>query len=322
MLVRIVKDWSTPDILRQTPSWKGVWEGIEFTLKPVKECDYLIVLNRPPEDVEVSCPPENVWLIIQEPPVDEYDWLMDDTEFYSKIITAHPSDGDPKIKQDSLALPWHVDKSYDELITLERPDSKQKNLSWITSNAKGRSGHRRRMKFLHGLQGKLDFDLFGRGFRPILDKYEGINPYKYTIAVENHSCAYYWTEKIADCYLSWTMPVYFGCLNIETYFPSESFIRIDISDVDGAADIINAAIQDRLWEKNLAAIEYSRNLVLEKYQLFPFLVDRIKSDVAQSGSRNRELLKINAKPYLYPETSKQIIFRYANAILKKLSRRT
>src|SRR5687768_17715451 len=52
--------------------------------------------------------------------------------------------------------------------------------------------------------------------------------YRYSLAIENFSGPYYWTEKVIDCYLSWTMPLYFGCTNLADYFPAESFVQIDI----------------------------------------------------------------------------------------------
>jgi hypothetical protein len=67
-LVRIVKNWDWPDIMRQTPGSDGVWDGVRFTLEPVAECDYLIVLNRPAQDITVRCPPQHVWAVVQEPP--------------------------------------------------------------------------------------------------------------------------------------------------------------------------------------------------------------------------------------------------------------
>ena len=30
------------------------------------------------------------------------------------------------------------------------------------------------------------------------------------------------SEKIADCFLAWTMPIYYGCPRIAEYFPAES----------------------------------------------------------------------------------------------------
>jgi hypothetical protein len=303
MLVRIIKDWDTPDLLRQTPRSAGQWEGINFTLDDVLECDYVIVLNRVPKDTEVFCPPENIWAMMQEPPVGEYMWLQQGFEAFSRIITPDMTLTAPRFVHDSLALPWHVSKSYDELISLKRPDGKPRGISWITSNKENRHGHQLRMKFLKAMQGQLNFDLYGRGFNPIEDKFSGIYPYSYTLAIENYSGAYYWTEKLSDCFLSWSMPIYYGCTNIETYFPRESYIKIDIAKPEEAAETINNAVNERLWEKHLDAIEQSRNMVLQKYQFFPYMVDRIKEDMEQSGSRAKTLIRLNGLPYSYPTPS-------------------
>ena len=59
MLVSVVKNWTYPDLLRQTPGGNGVWNNIRFTLEPVDKCDALLVLNRLREDLTICCPPEN-----------------------------------------------------------------------------------------------------------------------------------------------------------------------------------------------------------------------------------------------------------------------
>lgn len=322
MIVRIIKDWNTPDLMRQTPDYSGRWEDIEFTLDAVRECDYVIVLNRVPADTEVICPLENIWAMMQEPPVKEYRWLQKGYDSFFKIITPDTTLNGPGIVHDSLALPWHVNKSYDDLILLERPEDKPGNIAWITSSAKGRRGHQQRMKFLGALRGQIDFDLFGRGFNPIEDKFAGIYPYKYTLAVENHSSNFYWTEKISDCFLGWSMPIYYGCTNIDDYFPKESYIKIDIAKPEEAADIIRQAVSDRLWKKNLDAIEHSRNLVLQKYQFFPYMAGKIREDLEQCRSKTKSLVKLKGLPYAYSmpylTRVKQDIKRHVKFVLIKI----
>ncbi|MBK9590965.1 MAG: hypothetical protein IPO32_05465 [Crocinitomicaceae bacterium] len=76
-----------------------------------------------------------------------------------------------------------------------------------------------RLEFIDYLkENSFDFDLFGRGFNPIEGKLEGLAEFKYSIAIENYSGPDYWTEKIQDAYLSWCMPIYYGCPNLEKYF--------------------------------------------------------------------------------------------------------
>lgn len=84
-----------------------------------------------------------------------------------------------------------------------------------------------------------------------------------------------WTEKLADCYLSWTMPVYYGCTNLDKYFPKESFIQIDINSPEASLENLREKLSRSFWESSLASIQEARELVLNKYQLFPFLVKRI-----------------------------------------------
>jgi hypothetical protein len=318
VLVRIIKDWSFPDLMRQSPGVSGCWEGIEFTFDAVRECDYVIALNRVPADTEVFCPPENIWAMMQEPPVKEYNWLHKGYDNFSRIITPDMALTGSRIVHDSLALPWHIDKSYDELMCLMRPENKPQNISWITSNSKGRQGHQQRMRFLKSLQGQIDFDLFGRGFNPIVDKFSGIYPYKYTLAVENYSGDFYWTEKISDAFLSWSMPIYYGCTNIDDFFPKESYIKIDIAKPEEAADIIAQAMSDNLWEKNLDAIEQSRNLVLQKYQFFPYMANKIREDVEQSQPKTRSLLQLKGLPYLYPTSYANHVKKYVKSALVKI----
>ncbi|HEX3036792.1 MAG TPA: glycosyltransferase family 10, partial [Thermodesulfobacteriota bacterium] len=118
------------------------------------------------------------------------------------------------------ALPWLVNKDYDYLIDCGVP-TKERCLSWITSNLRWLPVHRARMHFLESISEQIEFDLFGKGFVYIEDKWDGLAPYQYSFAIENYRNPYYWSEKIADCLLAWTMPIYYGCTRIIEYFPSE-----------------------------------------------------------------------------------------------------
>ncbi|MEL6845619.1 MAG: glycosyltransferase family 10, partial [Bacteroidota bacterium] len=121
------------------------------------------------------------------------------------------------------------------------------------------------------------FELYGRGFRQIDDKFDAIYPFKYSLAIENYACPDYWTEKIADCLLSWTMPVYYGCTNILDYFPKEAMLLIDPAKPAAAMEQIQAAIDEDRWGKSLDAIAEARDLILNKYQLYPNLAAKIKA---------------------------------------------
>jgi hypothetical protein len=284
--------------MRQTPGHSGGWEGISFTLDPVERCDYVIVLNhaRAGETISVSCPPHNVWAIIQEPPNEILKPMHLGIDIYHRIYTPGAQVHGKRYIQGQTGLPWHVGRDYDFLVSCAVPQ-KSKNLSWITSSLSNWEGHRTRLDFLERIKGKLEFDLFGRGFLPIADKWDGLAPYRYSLAIENFCNEHYWSEKIADCFLSWTMPVYYGCSRISEYFPRESMVLININNPMDAIKRIKEAFASDRWTKNLDAIAAARQLVLKRYQLFPLIVSEVKKDRERFWSRFRKAKMLSFDGY-------------------------
>jgi hypothetical protein len=288
--VRIVKNWDYPDLLRQSPNHEGKWGDFHFRLDNVHESDYLIVLNWGKQPTDVYCPPEHVWALMQEPPADEYFKRLAGTRSYARIYTTDPHRQGYRYFHSQTALPWHIHKSYDQLKQLALP-IKNRIISSITSSKTKRIGHRNRFAFIEFLRMRLDFDLYGKGYHFIEDKWDGLAPYKYSIVIENHSTSHYWSEKIADCFLGWTMPIYFGCTNITDYFPPESLVQIDISQPSQALEKIQSAIADNLWEKNFDALCESRSRILDEHQFFPFICKQIeKHELDGCDHQNKELV--------------------------------
>jgi len=278
-LIRIVKNWDQPDVLRQTPGGEGIWNGLQFTVGPVQECDYLIILNYCPMRVlEVLCPKENVWAIMQEPYMKGLtDWMAEKHEHFSKVFTHHPPSEDPKYTVSHPSIPWHVNKTFDELEKAEIPE-KRHHVSWVVGDAKDLPGHMKRWRFLKYIQENniVYIDLYGRAVRFIEDKWDALAPYRFSLAVENTSRVDYWTEKVADCFLTWTVPIYYGCPNLEDYFPEKSFFRIDIDKAAESMRAIRDIISENNWKERLPALEEARNLVLHRYQLFPHVAQLIR----------------------------------------------
>jgi hypothetical protein len=301
MLVRIVKDWPYPEtFFGQTPKGDGMWDEIKFTEEPVSECDYLIVLQRPPYTIDVSCGEGNAWIITQEPPVAYFRFLTRSFKYFDRVYTAFREIQHPFLKNLHPVLPWHVLRSYTELNSLTINDlaGKSEDLVWITSSKAGFPGQKARMEFRQYLKtSKFEFKLFGRGFTPIHDKFDALFPAKYCLSIENFSTTDYWTEKVADGFLSWCLPFYWGAENLEAYFPSESFIRIDIHRPAEALAIIRKAITNREWDKRLASIEKARNLVLNEYQFFPFIATMIRQKEKEKKTCKKKMYHIPAVVY-------------------------
>ncbi|UTW05540.1 hypothetical protein KDX31_20700 (plasmid) [Amphritea atlantica] len=243
------------------------------------ECDFAIVFNRVGRSNRyVTCPPDNIWQVIQEPFVYHiHDWMIDDQAHYSKVFTHYIPQKTSKYIKSYPMLSWYIDKTYDELIETDIPE-KNKNITWISSNKRIFPGHGNRLKFMDFIRSSdLELDLFGSGINFIENKWDGMIDYRYSLTIENTVHEDYWTEKLADSFLAYCLPIYYGCPNITDYFPEESFIRIDINKPKEALEIINNAVKNREWEKRISSIIEARELVLHKYNLFSQLSEHISN---------------------------------------------
>jgi len=175
-------------------------------------------------------------------------------------------------KKDNRTGEYSYSIDYDKLKSEPFPE-KKKLMSVITSNLTISRGHINRLKFVDKLKSHYgdQIDVFGRGFNYFDDKWDVLSQYKYHICIENCSEPYYWTEKISDCFLAGVYPFYYGCKNFSDYFPQSAYTPIDIKDVSHAIDLIDKAIGENVYEKSVGALEESKNLVLDKYNMFEYM---------------------------------------------------
>jgi hypothetical protein len=63
------------------------------------------------------------------------------------------------------------------------------------------------------------------------EKFELFKRFQFSIVIENTREANCFTEKIIDCVLSKTIPIYYGCENIREFFNTEGWIIIETLDI-------------------------------------------------------------------------------------------
>lgn len=206
---------------------------------------------------------------------------------FDTIITQHPTLHHPNNIQSQPCLNWHLATSYkqggdcifsfDEVNDMQAM-SKTKNISMITSALRMMPGHNHRMNFVEAMKERFGdkIDLFGRGIKPVDTKYEALKDYRFAICIENSNIPHYWTEKFADPILSYTVPIYFGCTNINDYFDPCSYIAIDISDTEKALDTLQHILDNAasIYEEHLPYVKEARRKLIEEYNLFPTLIDK------------------------------------------------
>ena len=114
---------------------------------------------------------------------------------------------------------------------IKEPNVYEKNklCSYITSFKQFTSGHIKRMELFEKLKNNPKFKdhIFGRDYKFIPDKLDGLKDYMFSIVVENSIYPKYYTEKITDCFATGTVPIYYGDRSISEDFNSKGIIFID-----------------------------------------------------------------------------------------------
>ncbi len=323
------------DWIRQTPNNSGIWSNCKFIFdQKVNTCDYWVVYENLVNHDSTICPQNNMILITGEPPsTNKYNKKF--IKQFSTIITSHKNlDLNKKqhiiLKQQSL--PWMIGynyktskftKSYNELKSINFL-KKEKLLSVIASNKEFTHGHKQRLIFVKVLKEYFGekIDIYGRNINELDDKWDGIAPYKYHIALENSEYNNYFTEKISDTYLSLTYPFYHGCPNIDKYFSNKSLTKINIYEPYRSCKIIEKVIENNTYEKSLKYIKSSKDLILDRYNFFPVIAKFCQNKIAPIPGFAKTKKVTNKSVTLHPQeySGKKIFFlNLKNKIIKLIN---
>lgn len=155
------------------------------------------------------------------------------------------------------------------------PPQKPKLISCVVSAKRLSPGHAWRMDLAQALKKYFgnEIDLWGFGWNPILDKREAIDPYKFSIAIENDLSDHYWTEKLSDAILGYSIPIYSGASKVQNDFSGEIPQIRYATDIDFAINSIKKIIDK---EYNNTDLIDNRKQILFKHNLFYLLESLIR----------------------------------------------
>lgn len=104
-------------------------------------------------------------------------------------------------------------------------------------------------------------DRFGRGIRFVESKREAIEPYMFSIAMENAASDYYFSEKLIDCLLLDTVPIYYGCPGIGTIFDARGFLCFaTIEQLEGIID----RLSPELYQQMIPFARLNKRIAVDK----------------------------------------------------------
>ena len=157
---------------------------------------------------------------------------------------------------------------------------KTKTMSIVASDKTQTPGHKLRHEIINH-DGKLYnnfIDVYGRcgkGFGGIENKIDGLKDYQFSIAIENVDEQNWFTEKILDCFLTGTIPVYYGCPNLGQFgFDTEGVVRIESKvGFDQIKDDINSDLYKKAADSG--AIEHNFKKAHEYMDLGSRVIDEV-----------------------------------------------
>lgn len=121
---------------------------------------------------------------------------------------------------------------------------KSKLISIIASTKNQTDGHQLRHKIIEKYDNKIH--TYGRGYNPVEHKIECLKDYRFSIVIENIKKDYYFTEKLIDCFMTGTIPIYYGCPSIVDFFDLDGIITFNnIQELETILDGLTPSLYDK-----------------------------------------------------------------------------
>jgi len=241
-------------------------ENIEKYLKSIEHIDFSLFIDDIPK-FQNDLSSINI-LVLQEP--NEYfglhDWAIQNKNLFSFILT-----WDDKILNNcenaiflSFGHTWFTPDQY------EKNHNKEFKIAHLCGDLLKSFGHQMRHEILAR---ENELKIPTKFYKTIGDRHninnarqgkeEVFGDSMFGIAIENFPHRGYFTEKILDCFLLKTIPIYSGCSNIGDFFNKEGII--EFGNVDDFIYISNQLTEEFYISK--------KHIIEENYQLALQYVD-------------------------------------------------
>jgi len=198
---------------------------IEWDRTPIKDDKIIFYTDYSINNVRFHRPESdqvNIAWLLESPDIttQSYKWIESNDYRFDIVLTNNKNllDSGEKFKFCPTGGCWI--KPEDQKIY-----EKKKLVSTIASAKRMTAGHMLRHQFIQNFRNKMD--VYGRGYNPIEYKLIGLKDYAFSLTIENTNKDYYFTEKLLDCFMTGTVPIYWGCPSIGDFFNTDGMIIIN-----------------------------------------------------------------------------------------------
>lgn len=208
---------------------------------------------------EIDAKRKVAWLL--EPPgfrQGNYDYVVANQHKFDWIVTY--------VQWMHDALPQqclYYDMAY-TLLTPEQytaPLNKTKDVSFLLSPKDAATGH----KFRHNVHGELNgegYDVFG--IDQFVPKFDFLQNYRYSITIMGEKYNWCIDEKIIDCFLARTIPIFWGCPDLPLWIDPDGVWSFD--SIDELRVLLLDATQQN-YDELTSTIQHNYEYALERIKL-------------------------------------------------------
>lgn len=195
-------------------------------------------------------------------------YLLSNYKKYSKILTFDKdvlAQCPNAVKYTLYTITWIHEDDYKNIDT----DKKKFAISTVVGAKQLTPGHvlRLRLYFMQTFFNSLPFTFYRSSCPPLLPEVSN-NPlleskdshcksilfrsYQFHLAIENSKQENYFTEKLIDCLITKTIPIYWGCPNIHEYFDTTGWIILEEASPEEI--LMKASTLDSNYYSNFADV--------------------------------------------------------------------
>jgi hypothetical protein len=225
-----------------------------------------------------------------------YEWVLASDRAFCELherIVYHPA---------AANLPWIPERQYAIY-------KKDKLCSMFASMKDMVPAHRYRREVAARLKDKLD--LFGGacgsprigGNATHPDKSQGMIPYMFQVVMENANADFYYTEKIADCFATGTVPIYWGSRSIGEIFDTNGIIWFDDDfDVDSLSEELYFEMMPAIRNnfQRIQNLEGTDDLLYRKFIRGPVAGEEITPWIVPPRQRGTIVAPLRLRPPAAP----------------------
>ena len=149
---------------------------------------------------------------------------------------------------------------------------KSKLVSCVVSDLQMTDGHKLRLEIAKQIADSGQVDMYGKAFNYIPRKIDALKDYRFSFAMENDCYESYFTEKLHDCLLTGTMPIYLGAPNIGDFYNLDGIVIMD-KNANGEVTFNSEILSDEYYNDHIDAVKdnYERVLQTQTAEDFMFL---------------------------------------------------